>query len=77
MNSEQLLIDKWRGLNSIQQQEVLDFVDFIAQKSRLENQSQVKARRVKDWIDWATDNPDHSPGLPDETLSRDSIYNED
>ena len=77
MNSEQLLIDKWRGLNPVQQQEVLDFVEFIAQKSQLENRSQIEQRRVKQWIDWATDNPDDSPQLPDEALSRDSIYGED
>lgn len=33
MNTEQLLIDKWRSLNLLQQQEVLHFVEFIAQKS--------------------------------------------
>jgi hypothetical protein len=92
MNNEQMLINKWRDLNFVQQQEVLDFVDFIAQKSLLENQSQVRARRtahgageapapvssrVKEWMDWASDNPDDSPGLPDEALSRDSIYSED
>ena len=77
MNSEQLLIDKWRGLNPVQQQEVLDFVEFIAQKSQLENRSQSIQRRVKQWLDWASDNPDDSPGLPDEALSRDSIYSED
>ena len=77
MNSEQLLINKWRDLNTVQQQEVLDFVDFIFQKSFKENQTQARARRVKDWIDWTGDNPDDSPGLPDEALSRDSIYGED
>lgn len=77
MNSERLLIDKWRGLNPVQQQEVLDFVEFIAQKSQLENRSQIEQRRVKQWIDWATDNLDDSPQLPDEALSRDSIYGED
>lgn len=77
MNSEQLLIDKWRGLNPLQQQEVLDFVEFIAQKSQLEDRSQIRHRRVKQWLDWASDNPDDSPGLPDEALSRDSIYSED
>ena len=74
MNSEQLLINKWRNLDTIQQQEVLDFVDCIAQKSFKENQSQARARRVKDWIKWTADNPDDSPGLPDEALSRGSIY---
>ncbi|MBE9044275.1 hypothetical protein IQ255_07650 [Pleurocapsales cyanobacterium LEGE 10410] len=77
MNSERLLIDKWRGLNPIQQQEVLDFVEFIAQKSFQEDRSQIRERRVKQWLNWASDNPDDSPGLPDEALSRDSIYNED
>ena len=77
MSSEQLLIKKWRSLNPVQQQVVLDFVDFIAQKSQQESQSQARTRRVKEWIDWASDNPDDSPGLADEALSRDSIYNED
>ena len=77
MNSEQLLIDKWRGLNPVQQQEVLDFVEFIAQKSQLENRSPIKQRRVKQWLDWVNDNPDDGSGLPDEALSRDSIYGED
>ena len=77
MNSEQLLIDKWRSLSIVQQQEVLDFVDFISQKSLKENQSQQRAQRVQQWIDWATDNPDDSPRLPDEALDRDSIYSED
>ena len=77
MNNEQLLIDKWRGLNPIQQQEVLDFVEFIAQKSVKENRSSIRERRVKQWLDWASDNPDDSSRLPDEALSRDSIYSED
>ena len=77
MNSEQLLIDKWRGLNPVQQQEVLDFVDFIFQKSLRENQSQQRAQRVKEWIKWTSDNTSDSTGLPDEALTRDSIYNED
>ena len=76
MNSEQLLIDKWRSLNLVQQQEVLDFVEFIAQKSVKEDRSSIE-RRVKQWLDWASDNPDNSSGLPDEALSRDSIYSED
>ena len=77
MNTEQLLIDRWRGLNSVQQQEVLDFVEFIAQKSQLEDRSLIRQRRVKQWLDWASDNPDRSSRLPDEAVSRDSIYNED
>ena len=76
MNSEQLLINKWRNLNTVQQQEVLDFVDRIAQKS-LKDRYKVRARRVKDWINWTADNTDDSPGLPDEALSRDSIYSEE
>ena len=74
MNSEQLLIDKWRSLTSVQQQEVLDFVEFIAQKSLKKNQSRQRAQRVKKWLDWSKDNPLDSPGLPDEAVSRDSIY---
>ena len=76
MISEQILIDKWRSLNKVQQQEVLDFVDSIEQRSSSENQLQ-KKRRVKEWLDWSGDNPHDSPGLPDEAVSRDSIYSED
>ena len=74
MNREQLLINKWRNLDTVQQQEVLDFVDRIAQESLKENQDKAKARQIEDWIDWTANNPDDSPGLPDEALSRDSIY---
>ncbi len=74
MNSEQLLIDKWRSLTSEQQQEVLDFVEFIAQKSLKDNESRQRTQRVKKWLDWAEDNLLDSPGLPDEAVSRDSIY---
>lgn len=77
MNSEQLLINKWRSLNPLQQQEVLDFVEFIAKKERQENLYQARAQRVRQWQSWTTDNLDDSPGLPDEALSRDSIYSED
>ena len=74
MNSEQLLINKWRNLDTLQQQEVLDFVDRIAQKSLKENQYKARVQQIGDWIDWTADNADDSPGLPDEALSRDSIY---
>lgn len=78
MNREQLLISKWRDLNSLQQQEVLDFVDLIAQKSFPGNIKLLQTeQKVQKWLDWANDNPDDSPGLPDEALSRDSIYSED
>ena len=74
MNSEQFLINKWRGLTSVEQQEVLDFVEFMAQKSYSKNQLYQREQRAKKWLDWASDNPSNSPSLPDEALSRDSIY---
>jgi hypothetical protein len=79
MNSEQMLLDKWRDLTSERQQEVLDFLDFIWQKSvaaRLAQplESKKTAERVKRWIDWAESHPENSPGLSDEALRRDSIY---
>jgi hypothetical protein len=82
MNSEHLLIDKWRSLNTVQQQEVLNFIDCTLQKSLRKkqsqsNQSQQREQKVKEWINWASANTSDSPGLPDEALRRDSIYNED
>jgi hypothetical protein len=82
MNSEHLLIDKWRSLSTVQQQEVLNFIDFTLQKSLREkqsqsNQSRQREQKVKEWINWAAANLQNSPGLPDEALRRDNIYNED
>ncbi|BAZ45349.1 hypothetical protein NIES4102_23700 [Chondrocystis sp. NIES-4102] len=82
MSSEKLLLDKWHSLTLVQQQEVLDFVDFIREKALKEkqlesNQSQQRAQQVREWINWACDNTLDSPGLADEALTRDSIYNED
>jgi hypothetical protein len=78
MNSEQMFLDKWRDLTSDKQQEVLDFLDFIWQKSVTNKQAQpleskTSAERVKQWIDWAESHPENSPGLPDEALRRDSM----
>lgn len=77
MNTEQLLINKWRSLNSEQQRQVLDFVEFVAQESLFIDCSQIKQQRVRQWLDWAGDSPNDSLELPDEALSRDSIYSED
>jgi hypothetical protein len=79
MDTEQLLLDKWRDLTADKQQEVLDFVDFIWHKSTPEKHalplnSLTTAERVKRWIDWAESHDKDSPGLPDEALRRDTIY---
>ena len=79
MNTEQLLLDKWRSLTTDKQQEVLDFLEFIHQKSISQKStrpadSETIAERVKRWKDWAESHTQDSPGLPDEALSRNSIY---
>lgn len=80
MNSEQILLDKWRSLTLERQQEILDFVEFIWQKSTHDQQPQPtqtqisNSQKVKRWLNWAESHPENSPGLPDEALSRDSIY---
>lgn len=80
MNSEQILLDKWRSLTLERQQEILDFVEFIWQKSTQDQQPQPtqtqisNSQKVKRWLDWAESHPENSPGLPDKALSRDSIY---
>lgn len=80
MNSEQVLLDKWRSLTPQRQQEILDFVEFISQKSTQQpptqpTQTQLSSsQRVQRWLDWAASHPENSPGLPDEALRRDNIY---
>jgi TRAP-type C4-dicarboxylate transport system substrate-binding protein len=43
MNAERILLEKWRTLPPEKQQEVLDFVDFLKQKTS----SQKKRRSLK------------------------------
>jgi hypothetical protein len=43
MNAEQILLEKWRTLPPEKQQEVLNFVDFLKQKTS----SQKKRRSLK------------------------------
>ncbi len=82
MNSEEILLSKWRDLNADKQQKILNFLDFIWQKSLAEksekiSDSEMVNQRVQRWIDWAESHPKNSPGLPDEALRRDSIYEDE
>lgn len=80
MNAEQILLDKWRYLTPEKQSEVLDFIDFLRLKNERQSPVQLSSpeistsERVKRWRHWAESHPKNSPGLPDEALSRDSIY---
>jgi hypothetical protein len=80
MNAEKVLLDKWRYLTPDKQSEVLDFMDYLRYKHNRELEvkqlpnNTSNSERVKQWLDWAESHPKNSPGLPDEALSRDSIY---
>jgi hypothetical protein len=82
MISERLLLEKWRALNDERRCEVLNFIEFIASKSSSAEfipesdraESRNTAEKVRDWLDWAKDNPKPSPNLPDEAMHRDRMY---
>jgi hypothetical protein len=78
MNSEQVLLEKWRTLPSDRQREVLDFIDGIIPRTENKESDRTpsgdRADRVRAWLDWAEDNPKPSPNLPDEAMHRDTIY---
>jgi hypothetical protein len=63
-------------VNTEQQQQVLDFVEFITQKEIVEDRYLIRERRVKQWLNGAGVCPDDSPGLPDEAFSC-NTYSED
>jgi hypothetical protein len=72
MNIEQAVIENLRKLTVEEQQKVLDFTQALTQK----NHSEIMTphEQAKDWWNFLENQPKDTPGLPDEAVTREAIY---
>ena len=75
MNIEQAVIENLRRLPLEKQQEVLDFSQFLTQKTSPKPEAMTPQEKAEDWLKFLESQPKDTPGLPDEALSRETIYN--
>ncbi|CCI29398.1 conserved hypothetical protein [Microcystis aeruginosa PCC 9809] len=78
MNIEKAVLENLRQLPLPQQQEVLDFSEFLKQKVATVTPSPdshlTPEERVAKWNEFIANLPQTSANLPDEALHRDSMY---
>ena len=74
MSIEQALLKNLRELPVEQQQEVLNFSEFLRQKNAAKPEPIMPIQRAKAWKSWVESQPKNSPGLPDYALKRETIY---
>ena len=74
INIEQTLLKNLRELPSAEQQELLDFSEFLKNKVSLRKQIMTSKKRAEAWKKWAESHPKNSSALPDYALKRENIY---
>ncbi|MFW6295852.1 MAG: DUF2281 domain-containing protein [Halothece sp.] len=74
MNIEQAILTHVQALPLDKRQEVLDFVEFLVQKNETSTQSVSPQQRAKAWKEFMENQPLDTPGLPEEALHRDTMY---
>jgi hypothetical protein len=74
MNIEQAVIENLRKLPLEKQQEVLDFSQFLTHKIQQKLENVTPHEKAEDWLKFLENQPKDTPGLPDEALSRETIY---
>ncbi len=71
INIEQSILENLRELPTEKQQEVLDFTEFLRQKTQL-----TPKEKSERWRKFIASLPQESANLPDEALHRDTMYEE-
>lgn len=74
MNIEQAVLNNLRSLPREKQQEVLDFTEFLKQKSQPLTEKMTPEQQALSWKQWAESQAKDSPNLPEEALKRETIY---
>lgn len=74
MNIEQAVIENLRKLPLQKQQEVLDFSQFLSKKPQQKIEEMNPHKKAEDWLKFLESQPKNTHGLPDEALSRKTIY---
>jgi hypothetical protein len=81
MNIEQAVLENLKQLPLKQQEEVLNFSEFLKQKSSTSLPSPepnlAPEERVKKWLDFVATLPKTSANLPEEALHRDTMYEDE
>lgn len=77
MNIEQAILTNIQALPPDKKQEVLDFIEFLAQKNNeVSTQSLSPQQRAEVWKKFMESQSLDTPGLPEEALHRDTMYYE-
>jgi len=81
MNIEQAVVENLKQLSLVQQQEVLDFSEFLKQKTSSlppsPNSHITPEEKVAKWNKAIAKLPKKSANLPDEALHRDTMYEDE
>lgn len=81
MNIEQAILEKVRQLPPSKQQEILDFSEFLKQKSLTfppsSDTNLTPEEKVEKWRKAIAKLPQTSANLPDEALHRDTMYEDE
>jgi hypothetical protein len=72
MSIEQAVIENLRKLTLDKQQKVLDFTKSLTEK----NQQEIMTphEKAEEWRNFLESQPKDTPGLPDEAVTREAIY---
>jgi hypothetical protein len=79
MNIEQSLLENLRKLPLPQQQEVLDFSEFLKQKTSLPqpDPTLTPEEKIAQWNEFLAKLPQNSANLPESALHRDTMYEDE
>lgn len=79
MNIEQAVLENLKQLPLKQQEEVLNFSEFLKQKISLSqpNQNLSPEEKSANWRKWVQSHTSNNPPLPDSVLHRDTMYEDE
>ena len=74
MSIEQEILSNLQELPREQQKEVLDFTEFLKSKNQSSFLSKSPQERATVWRQFVRNQPEDTPGLSEEAISRDTMY---
>jgi hypothetical protein len=79
MNIEQAVLENLKQLPLKQQEEVLNFSEFLKQKNSLPTSENNLSPEEKsaNWRKWVQSHTSNNPPLPEEALHRDTMYEDE
>ncbi len=74
MDIEKTLVKTFRQLPAIQQQKVLLFTQSLITPSEKLAEGNDPIQKANEWLKFMQNQPQDTPGLPGEAMSRETIY---